>query len=973
MYESLFYIKQQAYFFMCISWSYLLETFHFWTHLPNVAKRKIEIGIRTAWTVAIFILLFYYYQWSASLTFFSGILSIVSHDLYFGRFMESYYQVMVATVIGSSFGTMVSYVSFNTQWQLAVLFISLVIINRITVWERTSRVIATLTCFLAAFTTQSIVTNDDGRRTSGELTMQVSVLLIFVPYTITAFCILIPYPGLALVSGCRKTRRVLLNLRKIVSNVIHSFHDIDSIDVFITEADILITETKPIIEYIAGNSRYGANESLFIPAGDLPAFLKTFSAFASQLVDDSSGLIAMLKPMPLNLTHLLFADRLRSGLSNFANEVDQILLLMEQRLNQVDFYPSLYRQLCSGWKEYNASILEEQENLVIRYRESVEKLNHIREVILKEYREIRINYVFYKAVRTSISQSFEATSTFDYTTKEEPVNFINDTIKSSRLASASASYIRLSDNNDNLKENSVTSLSSRYIESVLSRANSLPEVEMRTSEAKGNSKTGLFRRNFSAVDRFSHPPAPSRVEHIVRSLESHRVDIVQSYFEGSHQTVDDIRPLVERETEHLSVKNISYRSAFFCRLFLLQSSVSTSECVFTQKNVPASVTAFLLGEMLSTCIYFVSFKDMKIDYTYVISLIQPAKIAGAVTLTGLFITVPKLAKNINGPLWPGITICFIRQDASASSFLTSYQRLEGTVIGCFFSIVVYTTLKCPDEAYCNPPDLAPFLIVWTAVCCFFREGPMHGYTGVTAALTPLVLLLGSYVDSEINIIFRVANTVIAIIIYLLIDMLILPTRTDATVRNIVIRCMTDTTDAFANAVDAVQHLLMYCNHTIQVTPQQCSMNEGKFDDAHSTCCHDPNTDAFNDVVIKSSFGIDGSNSQTPNHINSDKEGLTQIEMTGLDTDSPINFSFNLGLTGEISLCDCSLERYEVAIKSMIKRQKGLVAVLALGVHEPNILNRFVSFIYKPFSMISSFLSFISSVIDTIHLFIYTLY
>lgn len=364
---------------------------------------------------------------------------------------------------------------------------------------------------------------------------------------------------------------------------------------------------------------------------------------------------------------------------------------------------------------------------------------------------------------------------------------------------------------------------------------------------------------------------------------------------------------------------------------------------------------------------------MKIDYTYVISLIQPAKIAGAVTLTGLFITVPKLAKNINGPLWPGITICFIRQDASASSFLTSYQRLEGTVIGCFFSIVVYTTLKCPDEAYCNPPDLAPFLIVWTAVCCFFREGPMHGYTGVTAALTPLVLLLGSYVDSEINIIFRVANTVIAIIIYLLIDMLILPTRTDATVRNIVIRCMTDTTDAFANAVDAVQHLLMYCNHTIQVTPQQCSMNEGKFDDAHSTCCHDPNTDAFNDVVIKSSFGIDGSNSQTPNHINSDKEGLTQIEMTGLDTDSPINFSFNLGLTGEISLCDCSLERYEVAIKSMIKRQKGLVAVLALGVHEPNILNRFVSFIYKPFSMISSFLSFISSVIDTIHLFIYTLY
>ena len=551
-------------------WVYFIETIYFWTHLPSVAKRKLENGIRTAWTVAIFILLSAFYQWSGSLTFFSGIMSIVSHHLYFGHFIETYYQVMVATVVGSSFGTMVGYVSFDSHLQLAILFVSLLIINRVTVWERISRVVATLTCFLAAFTSQAII-SDDESRTKGELTMQVVVLLMFVPYSITAFCILIPYPGLALISGCRKSRRVLLNLRKVVSNVIHSFHDIDCIDVLITEADILISETRPVIEYIANTSRYGANESLLIPSGDLPAFLKTFSTFASSIQDELSGLIVMLRQMPLNLTHLMFADRLRQWLTDFANEVDQILVLIEQRLDQLDFYPSFYERLCSccSSSEYQASIRQEQQRMVTEYRNAVDKLNSIRKGILNEYREIRINYVFYKAVRTAQSnQSVQIT----YSSSSSTTTARTDKIKSIQADTANPTTTFLVTPSNQSEVDVTMAMNSsimkttddpgrRHIESVLS-TNSLPEVEMHRTSRKP--ETGLFRRHFSVKDRvsaeerFSHPPNTTRAADIARSLETHRVDIVQNYFEGSHQSVDDVRSLIERETDILSVKNISF-------------------------------------------------------------------------------------------------------------------------------------------------------------------------------------------------------------------------------------------------------------------------------------------------------------------------------------------------------------------------------------------------------------------------------
>lgn len=903
----------------------LYETFFFWAHLPAVAKRKLENGIRTAWTVAIFIVISLYWQWSGSLTFFSGIMSIVSHHLYFGHFMETYYQVMVATVVGSSFGTMVGYTSFNTQLQLALLFISLVIINRVTVWERISRVVATLTCFLGAFTLQSIVIDDDGnRRTGGELTMQVVVLLMFVPYTITAVCLLIPIPGLALVSGCRKSRRVLLNLRTIVANVLHSFHDIDSVDVLVTEADILIAETRPVVEYIATNSRYGANESLLIPAGDLPAFLKTFSAFATQSLDELSGMLAMMKLMPLNLTHLMFADRLRSGLTDFANEVDQILSLMEERLNLLDFYPSIYRRFCSfDHQEYSKL---EQQRLTSLYQVSVEKINDICAKLLNEYREVRINYVFYKAVRAARSESAIVTLTANQESKFSDATIdISVELESTRFA-----------NEDYTNNSSGTSA----VNSVLMSMKSVPEIEMHRTNTK--QKGGLFRRHASAADRFSHPPPPARAAHVIRSLESHRVDIVKSYLESSHQTDEDIRSLIERETDHLSVKNISYRSAYMSRLFLLQSLVANSANVFTQKHTPVPIIRFLEGELEATFRYFVSFKDMKLDYAFLRSIVQPAKIAGAVTLTGLFITVPSLS-TIRGPLWPGITICFIRQDMSASSFLTCYQRLEGTVLGCFFTIIVYTALQCPDVNFCNQSNLAPLLIVWTAVTCYFREGPMHGYTGVTAALTPIVLLIG-YVDSEVNILFRVFNTIIAIVIYLFIDMFILPTRTDVTVRTSVIKCMSETTDAFSNAVDAVQHLLKYCKESMQSSKTMDTSNKKDENILANDAACVPSMQVCDSVIEDSKF-VDGTSEvvfgmnvvDTDTSI-SDKikpSFSTNLNVEKGDESTPLKLEFMI----EIPECDCALGKYEIAIRSMIKRQKGLVAVLKLGLHEPEVFNR----------------------------------
>lgn len=159
---------------------------------------------------------------------------------------------------------------------------------------------------------------------------------------------------------------------------------------------------------------------------------------------------------------------------------------------------------------------------------------------------------------------------------------------------------------------------------------------------------------------------------------------------------------------------------------------------------------------------------------------QSAKIALAVTVTSLFVLVQQTGQMENS-LWAVLVVILIRQESTSSSFLTGYQRLEGTVIGSVYAFTMFQIFRCAENA-CGLEVSTPVLVLWLAVCSFFRDGPRHGYAAIVAGFTPIVLFLGNTPSTADGAWMRVELTFIGIGIYLLIDNLILPNRTDVALR-----------------------------------------------------------------------------------------------------------------------------------------------------------------------------------------------
>ena len=156
-------------------------------------------------------------------------------------------------------------------------------------------------------------------------------------------------------------------------------------------------------------------------------------------------------------------------------------------------------------------------------------------------------------------------------------------------------------------------------------------------------------------------------------------------------------------------------------------------------------------------------------------------------------------------------ICFIRQEASSSSFLASYQRLEGTLVGAVFAFFIFQVLACSSNGdACVNGVKIPILVGWIWLASCFKEGPRHGYSAVVAALTPLViLLLPTDIDSE-KAWQRVLMTLCGVSVYLLIDVMIFPNRTDKVVRVNLLLATDELIICFQHAVQCMGTLLRVC-------------------------------------------------------------------------------------------------------------------------------------------------------------------
>ena len=118
--------------------------------------------------------------------------------------------------------------------------------------------------------------------------------------------------------------------------------------------------------------------------------------------------------------------------------------------------------------------------------------------------------------------------------------------------------------------------------------------------------------------------------------------------------------------------------------------------------------------------------------------IQPMKIA--------LVLVPEIRyEQVQNGVWAMLCIAFIRQDNTSSSFLTGFQRLEGTVLGSVYAFFMFSVTQSSFvEGRCPVQVALPVLVGWTFLCAFFREGERHGYAALVAGFTPVVLFLGTW-------------------------------------------------------------------------------------------------------------------------------------------------------------------------------------------------------------------------------------
>ncbi|CAM9649077.1 unnamed protein product, partial [Ectocarpus sp. 13 AM-2016] len=155
------------------------------------------------------------------------------------------------------------------------------------------------------------------------------------------------------------------------------------------------------------------------------------------------------------------------------------------------------------------------------------------------------------------------------------------------------------------------------------------------------------------------------------------------------------------------------------------------------------------------------------------------KVSLALTLCAVFSLSPFLAELFEPSVWISITATFVMDNQSASALSTSLMRLVGTVLGAVYGILAAKLAGQPGvESYSF--RTYTILLPWVAVTCFFRNSSQFSYAALVAAFTAVVIFTSSSTvlgaDGEAVSLARIVNTVVGSVVYLLVDMLLVPTR-----------------------------------------------------------------------------------------------------------------------------------------------------------------------------------------------------
>lgn len=145
---------------------------------------------------------------------------------------------------------------------------------------------------------------------------------------------------------------------------------------------------------------------------------------------------------------------------------------------------------------------------------------------------------------------------------------------------------------------------------------------------------------------------------------------------------------------------------------------------------------------------------------------QPVKVALAICLASLMMLYDV------GPstTWGVIAVCQAMSSHPGSSFKQGYDRIQGTVLGGMFGIVILDWFN-----WTSGLAILCSLTVWVFLCSLSKRSSSYGQVAVVAAATAPMIMIGPMAGGE-GAMIRIPQTVLGSLVYVVIDNTFWPVR-----------------------------------------------------------------------------------------------------------------------------------------------------------------------------------------------------
>lgn len=745
------------------------------------------------------------------MTYVSLAVAILLTTMYLGQWQINAWKVLYSSFFGTLLGIVcIQLWSFKIIYTL-MFFLSILAINKCTLWDQFAKIFGGLSFVIAAFTAVS------GMRASE--TFVVNLLMMNVPSLIVGISLVLP-PALAAHSCVRKVRSIQKHLGYIGTMYGYAVCHPDFANMYLYEAETATTDVAPLLSTLSSLVAAVESEAMLFPAlTGMPESLRVFIAAAQQILVEFENMRCIHSRIVFNSTHAHIMSVLEADVKDSLASVATALQLAAEC---IAIYPDnvLHKRIfqSSHWKTIADNIqrlldpISKWFNLWCRMESHVGTEDSCETAAMQwrpsHYLSVLMTLSTRDSAPNSHSKNISANNMEEARRRKESVasNRTNRSEGEPRPAASQQEALeelheeclRLGDLRAALSRN-VKAARERY----LFRTDRTPftnEVDSSCSDnTEINNEAGASSKLISlqglkiSLNNLNHPDEAEilRNEYLnlgVRNLVPRGAYILHLTF-----VVSEILALeASLATISYSVNLDEGKSAAHDALDFRSAAINSMRRAYQYLWSIFSAFLNILKELIHSyiCPAHLKYGVKGISFKEYVSglfkgYLHPFKIALAGTLCALLVIVPSWwAANPYGS-WAAVVVMIVRQDSSSSSYLRGYQRLEGTVVGAVFSFALIKVFSGIHDNQFEYVVILHFLIVlWVGVCAYFREVVTHGYSAAVAALTPAVLVIGNLESSNLESIAwsRVSMTFYGVMVYLLIDNAICPTRSDALVR-----------------------------------------------------------------------------------------------------------------------------------------------------------------------------------------------